>query len=184
MARRDVPFGGGAETGIDVDTAFRDPAELHRRAELGSYCTRPPGDEALGPAVAMGAADSHRPGLAAWRARPGTDRLDGGDRVVDHRQALGAVPDQPAPDQAQRRRADEAEQRLAVAHQCEVDRELVAAGDELLGAVERIDQEKAAAIGWRRLMQTLFGQRGDLRYEPCKAIGDDAVGREIGFRHG
>src|SRR6188508_1065273 len=100
MSRRDVPFGGGAEAGVDVDATLCDPAELDGRAELSPYRARPSGDEALGPAVAMGAADRHRPGLAAWRARPGADRLDGGDRAACHRHPFGATPDQPAPDQA------------------------------------------------------------------------------------
>ena len=85
--------------------------------------------------------------------RAGTDRLGSGDAPPADRQPFGAAPDQPAPDQSQRRRADDAEQRRAVGHQREVDRELVAAGDELLGAVQRIDQEEAAAIRWLRQMR-------------------------------
>ena len=47
-----------------------------------------------------------------------------------------------------RRHADRAQHRAAVAHQADVDGEIVAPGGELLGAVQRIDQPEA--VGARR----------------------------------
>ena len=90
----------------------------------------------------MRAADGDGPGLAARRAGPGADRLDQ-RRAVAKRQPLRAAADDAAPDQSERRRADDAEQRRAVGHQRQIDGEFVAAGDEFLGAVERVDQEEA-----------------------------------------
>ena len=66
-------------------------------------------------------------------------------RRLAQRHPLGAAADQPAPYQPERRRADDAEQRPAVGHQRNIDGILVVAGDEFLGAVERIDQEEAAS---------------------------------------
>src|SRR5436853_143131 len=73
--------------------------------------------------------------------------------------AWPAATAQPPPHQPERRRADKAEQRLAIAYQRKVDREFAAAGDELLGAVERIDQEEAAHVGRARLIEALLRQR-------------------------
>ena len=89
----------------------------------------------------------------------------------------------PAPDQSERGRGDDAEQRHAVGHQRQIDGEFVAAGDEFLGAVERVDQEEAVSIGQLRQMDALLGQRRDVRGQPRQAFADDAVGGEIGFRH-
>ena len=142
-ARRDVPFASGSEAGIDVGAAFRDPAEFHRRAERRPDRVGPAVDEAsvLGsPCERLTAAIQGSPASAAG---PGADRL--GAPMLRRRQThpLGAAADDAAPEQAERGRADDAEQRHALRHQREVDGELVAAGDELLGAVERVDQEEA-----------------------------------------
>ncbi len=68
-------------------------------------------------------------------------------------------PTRPRSDQPERRRADDAEQRRAVGYQREVDGELVASGDIFLGAIERVDQEEAAAIGRGRQMDPFFRDR-------------------------
>ncbi len=104
------------------------------------------------------------------------------DRSPD-RQPFRAAAHQPAPDKSERRCADNAEQRRPVGHQREIDRKLVAAGDKFLGAVERIDQEEAAAVRRLRQFDALLRQGRDLRNEPRQTFGNDPVGGEIGFRH-
>lgn len=130
----------------------------------------------------MGAADRNRPRRATRRAGAGVNRFHQG-RVGAKRYPLGATTDDAAPDQPQRRRADDPEQRRATGHQCQVDGEFVAAGDEFLGTVERIDQEEAVLKGQPRLSGALLGKRGYVRGQPRQAFGDDAVGREIGLRY-
>ena len=85
------------------------------------------------------------------------DRLGHPRRRITGRQPFGAAADQPAPDQSERRRADDAEQRHAVGHQRQIDGELVAAGDKFLGAVQRIDQKEAAVIRRLRQMGAFLG---------------------------
>ena len=93
----------------------------------------------------------------------GMDRLGRSQRQAVDRQPFGAAPDHAAPDQSERRRTDDAEQRHTVAHQREIDREFVAAGDKFLGAVERVDQEETAAIRRFRQMDALLRQRRYVR---------------------
>ena len=111
--------------------------------------------------------------------------MDGGGffkrTIGRHGNAFRADADQSAPDQAQRRRADHAEQRHAIVEQGDVDGKFVAAVDEFLGAVERVDQEEAAIECWCRHIGALFGQSGDAGRQPRQPIGDDAVGRQIGL---
>ena len=114
---------------------------------------------------------------------PGVDRLGRADGVAGYRHAFGAAADQPAPYQSERRRADDAKQRHPVGHQREIDRELVAAGDKFLGAVKRIDQKKAGAIGRVGTMQALLGERGDRGKQTRQPIGDDAIGGQIRLGH-
>ena len=49
MAGRDVPFAGRRQPGIDIDRAFRHPAEFDRRAELGAHRARSCRDKGFGP---------------------------------------------------------------------------------------------------------------------------------------
>ena len=92
--------------------------------------------------------------------RAGADRLGSADASCRRTVRRSAPrPTMPAPEQPERGRADDAEQRHAFGHQREVDGEFVAAGDELLGAVERIDQEEAAAKWRRGQLDALFRQR-------------------------
>jgi hypothetical protein len=65
-----------------------------------------------------------------------------------------------------------------------VDRELAVALQELLGAVERVDEPIALPlaprrrVGWGRLL----GQDGQTRRELFEGATDDRVGHSIGFR--
>ena len=141
---------GRRQPGIDIDAAFGDPAEFDRRAEFAPYRARPCRNEGFGPGIAMRAADRDRPRLAARRAGAGANRLDQRFALAK-RQPFRAAADDAAPDQPERGRADDAEQRRSVGHQRQIDGEFVAAGDEFLGAVERVDQEEAFLIGQRGL---------------------------------
>ena len=68
-------------------------------------------------------------------------------------------------------------------HQCEIDREFVAAGDKFLGAVKRIDQEKASGVARLGQMDAFLGKRWNLGHQPRKALGENAVGGQVRFRH-
>src|SRR3954468_15683871 len=182
MAGRDVPFRGRRQPGIDIDAAFGHPAELDRRAEFAPDRARPCRNESFGPGIAMRAADRDRPRLAARRASAGTNRLDQRLAMAE-RQPFRAAADNAAPDQPERGRADDAEQRRPVGYERQIDGEFVAAGDEFLGAVERIDQEETFLIGRRGLRGALFRQRRYAGRHPGKAVGDDSVGRQIGLRY-
>ena len=70
---------------------------------------------------------------------------------------------------------------VPVGHQRQIDGEFVAAGDEFLGAVQRVDQEEAFLIGQRGLKGALFRQRRYVGRHLGKALGDDSVGRQIGL---
>ena len=130
----------------------------------------------------MRAADCRRPWLAARRALAGVNRLDQRFALAK-REPFRAAADNAAPDQPERGRADDAEQRRSVGHQRHVDGEFVAASDEFLGAVERIDQKKAFLAGQHGLTGLFLRQRRDLGRHPGKALGDDSVGSQIGLRY-
>src|SRR6185436_20987960 len=143
---------------------------------------RSSGNKGLGPGITMQAADRRGPRLPKRGAGPGANRLD--PRLAfAKRQPLGAAADDAAPDQPERRRTDDAKQRYPVGYQRQVDGEFVAAGDEFLGAVERVDQKEAVSIGQRGLLGALFRQRRYVRNQSRETCGDDAVGRQIRLRY-
>jgi hypothetical protein len=78
---------------------------------------------------------------------------------------------------------DDTQQRRSVVYQGKVDCELAAAGDKLPGAVERVDQKETVVIGRHCPSKPLFGNSGDFRNQPREAVGEDAVGGKVGFRH-
>ena len=123
---------------------------------------RPCGNKGLGPAIAMQAADRDGPWLAARRAGPGANWFD--QRLAfAKRQPFRAAADDAAPDQPERRGADDAEQRYPVGYQREVDSEFVAAGDEFRGGVQsRVDQKEAVSIGQGGVLGALFQREGML----------------------
>ena len=114
MAGGHVPFAGRRQPGIDIDRAFGDPAEFDRRAEFAPDRAGPCGDEGFGPGIAMRAADRDR--STGWpRGGQRRVRIGSAQRLpVAERQPLGAAADDAAPDQPERGRADDAEQRRAV----------------------------------------------------------------------
>ena len=165
---------------MNIDPALGHPAEFDRRAEFAPYRARPCRNEGFGPGIAMRAADRDRPRLAARRAGTGANRLDQRFTLAK-RQPFRAASDNAAPDQPERGRADDAEQRRPVGHQRQIDGEFVAAGDEFLGAVQRVDQEEAFLVGQRGRLGALFRQRRYVWRHLDKALGDDSVGRQIGL---
>src|SRR5205085_8967598 len=62
-AGSDVPFACWPEAGIDVGTAFRDPAEFHGRGDRLSNGIGPAIDERLAFGIAVRAAHRRDPGL-------------------------------------------------------------------------------------------------------------------------
>ena len=97
--------------------------------------------------------------------------------------AEGAVADRGVIGEPQRRRGHDAEHRLVVAHQRDVDGELAVATDEFLGAVERVhqpelepraaDREGVRGLGFLR-------QHGDRRRQRRELPREDLVGRAVG----
>ena len=84
---------------------------------------------------------------------------------------------------AQCRRQYHAEHRLAIFDQGDIDRELVIALDELLGAIERIDQPQTRpgatffiADGGR-----LLRQHRDIRRQRPQPRADERMGGAVGF---
>src|SRR5712691_11951403 len=75
VSRRDVPFTGRAEAGIDVGSPLRHPAEFDRGAEHLPDRAGPRLNESFGPDVSMRAADRRDPGVASFRQRAGMNRL-------------------------------------------------------------------------------------------------------------
>ncbi|MDT4855925.1 hypothetical protein FQZ97_902980 [compost metagenome] len=84
------------------------------------------------------------------------------------------------------RHADHPEHHPAAFHQRHVDSELVAAGDELLGAIQWIDQPPALPTGplGQRDVRSLLGQHRDTRVQRRQAGGKQLVRREVGGGHG
>jgi hypothetical protein len=78
---------------------------------------------------------------------------------------------------------DHAGDRLAFLDQRDVDRELAVARNELLGAVERIDQPEAAARNLRQRARRgrLLGDHRDLRGELGERLEDKVLGRLVGL---
>ena len=82
-------------------------------------------------------------------------------------------------------RVDHADLRNAVADQRDVDGEIGVAVDELLGAVERVDQEeRIAEIGRHDAFRRLFlGDAGDIRKRGAQAFEDDLLAGAVGLGH-
>src|SRR6266480_2797076 len=157
VSRRDIPFAGGGEAGINVGSALRHAAEFDRRAERLPARAWPRPDKGFSPYIPVRSADGHDPGSAAWRQRAGMDRLGRPHGRFPHQQPFGASTHHSSPYQSECRRADDAQDWRRVRHQREIDRKLVAAGDKFLGAVKRIDQKETAAIRWLCRMNALLG---------------------------
>src|SRR3984885_4016235 len=189
VAGRDVPFAGWRQPRIDIDRTLRDLRQFDRRAEPLADRAGPGVDKGFGRGVAMRTAHRRDPGFSGRRKRPGADRLRRPASIptMSGHKPLGTLTDQAAPDQSECRRPDDAEQRHSIGHQSQIDREFVAAGDEFLGAVQGIDQEECAwAVLWAAAASrryALFRQRRNIRRQPGKALGDDAVGGQVRFRY-
>src|SRR5262245_62690589 len=146
-----IPFTRGRKARIDVGGAFGELTEFHRRPARAPIGDRQSRQECLGLRFEMRAAD-HRNETRAWR-RPGSNRaaLLRGARWGTGReqQPLGAAALDPTPEDSLRRGGNDAETRTSAAHERNIDRELIPPGEQLAGAVERVDQDEAAgdAVG-------------------------------------
>ena len=101
------------------------------------------------------------------------------------REPLGAAADDAAPQIAERRRADDAEERRPFGHQRDIDRVFVAPGDEFPRAVERVDQKVTAAHYRLRLFARGVLLRNDrhVRSKPLKTVADNGFGGFVGRGH-
>src|SRR5437899_786949 len=71
VSRRDVPFAGRGEAGIDIGLPLRHAAEFDSGANHLPDRAGPAIDEGFGPDICMRAADRHDPGIAAFWQRAG-----------------------------------------------------------------------------------------------------------------
>ena len=85
-----------------------------------------------------------------------------------------------------RRQMDRAERRHAPVDQRDVDRELAVAGDELAGAVERVDEPEAAPVDGRDLAARgpFLGDDGDVRRQLPERRDDQPLGVLVGVGDG
>ena len=103
--------------------------------------------------------------------------------VLGHQQAFGADTDDSSPDGAERGCDDNAEHRFAARDEGNVDGELVGSGDEFARPVQRIDQEKAVAVGPRGQMGAFFRQHRNIGSKFRESFGDDGISKIIGIAH-
>jgi len=100
-------------------------------------------------------------------------------------QPFGFAADDASPQQSLRRRGDDAGDRQAVRHDGDVDRELVAAGEKLLGAVERVDDHEARLQACRRRAADAFlRDHRDAGQQAGDAFHDDGFRCDIGGGNG
>ena len=126
---------------------------------------------ALRGGVEMGAADHDD--QFARSASACANRLRRRNLPAGKFQALGAVADNPAPDEPERRRNDNAELRYSLRHEPDIDSIFVAAGDEFARAVERIDQEIVGAGSGPRVFRLFLRHRRQARRKSRQAVTDD-----------
>ena len=141
LAGGGVPFHGAAEPGVEVGLAGGDEAELERGAGGAEVGDGVAGDVVVGRLVAVrlggdddeggrvGRADAERGERAGGRAEGAGLLLRAAGGVGVEEAVLG-------------RGVDDAAGGDAVLDQRDVDGEVAAALDELLGAVERVDEEE------------------------------------------
>ena len=169
VARRDVPFAGRRQARIDVGAALGDPAEFDRRAER--LCRTAPGrrDEGFGPASPcerLTAAIQGSPRGGKLRVRIGSPPRRTLAFTVSRSAPRPTSPRQISPSAGApicRAAASRGDQR-------DIDGEFVAAGDEFLRAVERIDQEEAAVDRAASPVDALLGQRRNIRQQAVPGL--------------
>src|SRR5262249_48410619 len=156
--------------------------ELARRSARAPIGDRQSRQECLGLQFEMRAAN-HRDETRAWR-RPGSNRatLLRGARWGTGRkqQPLGAAALDPTPEDSPRRGGHDAETRTSAAHERNIDRELIAPGEQLAGAVEGVDQDEVAgdAVG-ERAPHRLFRHHAHAGKQAGKPFEDHRLGRVI-----
>ena len=177
MARRRVPLAGRRQPRIDVRAALGDDAEFQRGSDRDIAAVLRRLAEIVGGRLVEVRLGRDRDRARSPAAR-GTDRAAAAELFSSH----APSPDDPAVQPPGRRREDDAETRRAVDDQPDVDRVIVAAADELLGPVERIDQEIGVAV--RRDAAGGDFLLGDHRHAgrgPRQRGEDDQLGRAVGL---
>ena len=115
--------------------------------------------------------------LDAQRAR--LDR-DAAGQILEER----PVADDAGPELVDGRLVDHAEARLPAGNQADVDGVVVAATNEFLGAVERVDQEISVAMRRDPAGRDLFlGNHGHARRSGFERAEDDLFGRPVADRN-
>ena len=98
-------------------------------------------------------------------------------------QTFGLAADNAAPQQAVRRRGDDAGNRHAARHDADIDGEFIAASEKLPGAVERIDHDETwLQAGAGRTANAFFGNNRNAGQQPGDAIHNDGFGGLVGCR--
>ena len=139
MAGGGVPLAGRRQARIDVGPALGDDAEFQRRADRDMLAAADRLLEIIGGRLVEVRLRRDRDQLLAALAR-----RDG----APARPVLDPGPSPTSPPCSSRAPArNHAEARQAVDDQPDVDRIIVAAADEFLGAVERVDEEIGVAVG-------------------------------------
>ena len=149
VAGGDVPLAGGGQPRIEIDHAFRDPAELHRRSAAALRLDRAEFlEERLRVRIEMRAADQRRRSCPSATARTGSAAAASALSPVEPQALRTLCPTIAAPDQCPApEREHDAGERRAAAYDRDVDGELVTAGQEFACAVQRIDQDEASPSG-------------------------------------
>ena len=94
------------------------------------------------------------------------------------------MPNPAHPDPANRGRKHDARHRDAHDDDGDIDGKLAVAGQEFLGAIERIDEDERLHFARHEAVGALLGQDRHAGQEPRQALADDVVGRLIGDRDG
>ena len=140
MPRGRVPFAGRRGARINVGLAFRDDAEFQRRADRDVVAGADRGLEIIdGRLVEVRLGGDRGDLLAALAGR-------GSDRRPCPSSSHAPVADAAAVKPAGRRREHHAELGRAALDEADVDGVIVAAANEFLGAVERVDQEIGVVV--------------------------------------
>ncbi len=180
LGRSRVPFHGSAEARIEIGLPLRQAAELHRRADIGER-----GD--LAALEILGKARIIRVVARRHHVEAGSGRWARVDGLAPARGILapGASSDDAEIGLPGGRQGNRAEIRPPVAHQPDIDSELIAAGGELARSVKRIDKPEAPrSVGGPARRHLLLGDHRDIWGRFAQPGHDQRFRRAVGFRDG
>ena len=178
-----VPLRSGRQARVAVGGALGEQAELQRTADIGQLqraeTLAQPSQQALLLRTGMAPTGHHGEALARFPAH--LDRPRGfRPGLTPGAQAGTAVVAAPVGGHA-----DHAEQHASRLHQRHVDGEFAAAGDELLGAIQRVHQPPAPPAGTlgERNRAAFLGEHRDLRRQRRQPLDQHSVGSQVGGGH-